>query len=138
MNESFLTPLQELITKARSKGCDQAEACLSQRKEFSLSQRLGRLDQLQRSELFDLGLRVFIGKKQAVVTTSDPQALEKQESLIERVLGMAREVPEDPYAGLANSEEFTRDFPELDLYSEDTPSIESLREHVQEGGRKRS
>ena len=129
---SFFNSSRDLIQKARSQGSDEAEVCLSYGTGFSVSQRLGCLDRLQRSETFEIGLRVFIGKRQALVTSGDPRVLERGDSLVERAVEMARAVPEDRYCGLANSEQITREFPDLDLCSDRPLSVEGLRERVQE------
>ena len=63
--------------------------------------RLGRLEQAERAESIDLGLRVLIGGRQACVSTSDTRPA-MLAILAERAVAMAREAPEDPYAGLAD------------------------------------
>ncbi|MGB5485446.1 TldD/PmbA family protein, partial [Parasphingorhabdus sp.] len=62
--------------------------------------RLGNLEDVERSEGEEIGLRVFVGKRSATVSSSDmdPQILS---ALVGRALDMAREAPEDQYAGLA-------------------------------------
>ena len=128
MDKSFL--LADVIKQALSKGSDQADAYLIYGEGVSISQRLGRLDQLHRSQTFNLGARVFIGQRQALVTTCDPEV--NPETLVERAVEMARAVPEDPHCGLAESQTLARDFPQLDLYSEEVPSIETLCEWIEE------
>jgi PmbA protein len=85
---------------------------------------------VEREESRDLGLRVFVGQRQAVVSGSDfsPAA---QARLVERAVAMARLAPEDPYAGLAPSDRLAR-LPRagLDLFDPTEPSAESLEEHA--------
>jgi PmbA protein len=68
--------------------------------------RLGRLEQAERAEAIDLGLRVLIGRRQACVSTSDTRPATLA-ILAERAVAMAREAPEDPYAGLADSKDLS-------------------------------
>src|ERR1700741_220904 len=93
--------LNDLIGRARRAGADAADAVLFEGVSLSHGRRLGKTEKLERSEGQDLGLRVFIGHQQAVVSSTDrsPTALAE---LVERAVGMARTVPEDPYSGLAD------------------------------------
>jgi PmbA protein len=92
--------LADLIARARAAGADAADAVLVAGTSLSVQRRLGRTEHLERSEKRDLGLRVFVGRRQAVVSSSavDPAGFAL---LAERAVAMARVVPEDPYAGLA-------------------------------------
>ena len=87
--------LQDLIARARRAGVDAADAVLFEGTSLSHARRLGKTEKLERSEGHDLGLRVFIGRQQAVVSSTDwsPGALDE---LVERAVAMARTVPEDP------------------------------------------
>src|SRR3954462_14518033 len=91
--------LHDLIGRALRQGADTADAVMFEGISLSHARRLGKTEKLERSEGQDLGLRVFIGRQQAVVSSSDrsPQALDE---LIERAVAMARTVPEDPYCGI--------------------------------------
>jgi PmbA protein len=89
---------------------------------------MGELEEVEREESRDLGLRVFVGKRQATVSGSDvsPEARAK---LVERAVAMARLAPEDPYAGLAPKERLAGpERPDLDLYDPEEPSAEALED----------
>src|SRR6516162_10123187 len=90
--------LQDLIGRARRAGADAADAVFVEGVSLSHGRRLGKTEKLERSEGHDLGLRVFVGRQQAVVSSSDrsPKALEE---LVDRAVAMARAVPEDPFCG---------------------------------------
>jgi PmbA protein len=105
--QATLDRLSDLIAKARKAGADAADAIYVNGISLSHAQRLGKIEKLERSEGSDLGLRVFVGKRQAIVSSSDmsPRALD---ALVERVVAMARTVPEDPYCGLADPEQIFR------------------------------
>jgi PmbA protein len=89
--------LHDLIGRARRAGADAADAVFFEGTSLSHGRRLGKTEKLERSEGHDLGLRVFVGRQQAVVSSSDrsPKALDE---LVERAVEMARTVPEEPSA----------------------------------------
>src|SRR5438270_5019872 len=121
--------LQDLVGRARNAGADAADAVLFEGTSLSHARRLGKTEKLERSESQDLGLRVLIGKRQAIVSTSDrsPKMLAE---LIERTLAMARAVPEDPFCGLADPDQIARDWPALDMLDPVEPSAEVLIERA--------
>ena len=106
--------LEDLLKRAKAKGAEAADCLMVRDISLNVAQRLGQREKLERSEAQDLGLRVFIGKRQAIVSTSDlePKMLDE---LAERAVAMARVVPEDPYAGLAPAELLATHWPDLDL-----------------------
>ena len=120
--------LQELIARARAAGADTADAMLVASTSIGVQRRLGRTEQLERSESKDLGLRVFVGKRQAIVssTTVDPAGFA---ALAERAVAMARVVPEDPFAGLA-AEMRPAEAPPLDIEDAREPLVEALVERA--------
>jgi PmbA protein len=124
-----LSLIDDLITRARRAGADAADAVLFEGTSLSHAQRLGRIEKLERSEGYDLGLRVLIGKRQAIVSSNERNA-ERLDELVERVVAMARAVPEDPYCGLAAPEALARDWPDLDLADPDEPAPETLIAHA--------
>lgn len=120
--------LADLIAHARKAGADAADAVLISGTSLSVARRLGKTEHVERSEGQDLGLRVFLGRQAAIVssTTVDPGAFA---SLAERVVAMAKVVPEDPFAGLAE----TAAPPEavaLDMDDATVPSPEELVERA--------
>ncbi len=121
--------LQDLIARARRAGADAADAVLFEGTSLSHARRLGKTEKLERSEGHDLGLRVFIGRQQAIVSSSDrsPEALSE---LVERAVAMARTVPEDPYCGIADPAEITDNWPSLDMLDPTEPSAEVLIERA--------
>ncbi|MCU9836201.1 TldD/PmbA family protein [Ruegeria sp. WL0004] len=105
-----------LLDAARKAGAEAADAMVTQGTSVSVEVRGGALEHAERSEGTDLGLRVFIGKRQAIVSSSDSRP-ETLAAMAERAVAMAREAPEDPYAGLADPSEICRnlDADALDL-----------------------
>ena len=127
--EVALDLLQDLIGRARRAGADAADAVLFEGTSLSHARRLGKTEKLERSEGQDLGLRVFIGRQQAIVSSTDrsPEALAE---LVERAVAMARTVPEDPFCGIADPAEIARQWPVLDMLDPGEPSAEILIERA--------
>src|SRR5690348_16848348 len=94
--------LSDLIARARAAGADAADAVLISGTSIGVQRRLGKTEHVERAEGRDLGLRVFVGQKAASVSSStiDPSSFRE---LAERAVAMARVVPDDPYAGLAET-----------------------------------
>ncbi len=123
-----LNLLSDLIAKAKAAGADAADAVLAAGTSLSVSRRLGQTEHVERAEGRDLGLRVFVGQRAAMVSSSsvDPAGFQ---ALVERAVAMARVIPEDRYAGLAD----TMRPPEpdtLDLDDPSEPSAEALIERA--------
>lgn len=126
-NKSIDT-LDRLISLAKIKGADHADALYAEGRSIGVSWRDGALEDLDGSEGADLGLRVMIGHKQATASTSDHSA-HGLSMLVDRTLAMAHEVPEDPYCCLAPQDQlYTGPIKGLDLYDSYQPGAEDLRE----------
>jgi PmbA protein len=118
--------LHDLITAATKAGADAADAVLAHRQSLSIGVRMNALEEVEREEARDLGLRVFVGKRQAVVSGSDISKAARTK-LVERAVAMARLAPEDPYASLADPDLLAKaPHRDLDLYDPTEPSPESL------------
>ena len=83
------------------------------------------MEESERAESDDLGLRVLVGRRQAVVSTND-MAADGSGPLAERAVAMARAAPEDKFAGLADDSLLAHDFPDLDLIDPDLPTVAQL------------
>ena len=120
-----------LVELARRKGADQADAVYVGERSQGVSVRMGALEDVHRSEGEQIGVRVFVGRRSATVASSDLSA-DALETLVERVLAMAREAPEDEYAGLAPEDMLFRgDAAELDLDDGGDPDPAELRQRAQ-------
>ena len=94
---------QALLSAAQKAGAEAADALAVQGTSLTIDVRGGALEQAERSEGIDVGLRVLVGQRQANVSASDTRP-ETLTALAERAVAMAREAPEDPHIGLAGPE----------------------------------
>lgn len=130
----MLTPNQaleravNLVDQAKRAGADAADAVYHCDASTEVQVRLGALEDVVRSEGEEIGLRVFVGQRSATISSSsmNPEVLQ---GLVARALDMAREAPEDPYAGLAPQDRLLKAVPP-DIDSDDgmDPDPQSLRE----------
>jgi PmbA protein len=128
LDQSELTALAErLVESARRAGADAADAVALRSVSLGVDVREGRVEETERSESDDVGLRVLVGRRQAVVSTNDVKR-DGVATLAERAVAMARATPEDPYAGLADPADLARTLPDLDLLDPDIPSVNHLEQ----------
>jgi len=125
----LLNLLSDLISDAKKAGADAADAIVADGTSVSVTYRLGKLEQLERAEGGDVGLRVLIGKRQAIVSSAD-RSREALKELVERAVAMARTVPEDPFCGIAEPEQLATSLPVLDICDPVEISAETLIEKV--------
>ena len=134
MTQSLSDLSDQILQAAKRAGADAADAIAVDGTSISITVREGVLEQAERSEGIDIGLRVFVGNRQACVSSSDT----KPETLIqmaERAVAMAKEAPEDPHAGLADPSQLASNTATeaLELYD---PSDEPDPAALQGGGRR--
>ena len=128
LDQSALTALAErLVDAARRAGADAADAIAVRSVSQSVEVRDGQVEESERSESDDVGLRVLVGQRQAVVSTNDI-AGDGAATLAERAVAMARVAPEDEFAGLADPARLARDIPDLDLLDPVMPDVARLEE----------
>src|SRR5260221_8206531 len=119
-----------LVSAAIAAGADAADALYIGDGSTSVALRLGKLEDVARSEGEEIGLRVFVGQRSASVSSSDLSG-EAIAALVERAVAMAREAPEDRWAGLAPVDRLLRGAPPaLDLDDAADPSPAMLRERA--------
>ena len=101
MTQDLAALSHALLDAARKAGAEAADTLAIEGRSVMIDVREGELEQAERSESTDLGLRVLIGRKQAIVSASDTRP-ETLALMAERAVAMAREAPDDPHAGLAD------------------------------------
>ncbi|QIF81248.1 TldD/PmbA family protein [Brevundimonas sp. 'scallop'] len=133
MTETLAAPvstdlLNDIVKAALKAGADAAEAVSADRRSLSVGVRNGKLEDVEREESRDLGLRVFVGQRQASVSASDLSPA-TQQRLVERAVAMARLAPEDPHAGFAPEDRLARGpFIDLDLFDPSERSAKTLEQ----------
>jgi PmbA protein len=115
---------ERLVKAARLAGADAADAMAVRSLSLGIEVRNGAVEESESAESDDLGLRVLVGKRQAVVSTNDLAG--DFTVLAERAVAMARAAPEDKYAGLADENLLAHDFPDLDLVDRALPDVTQL------------
>src|SRR5438067_442774 len=131
-DQSALSTLaQRLVEAAKGAGADAADAVALRGISQSVEVRDGRVEESERSEGDDIGLRVLVGQRQAVISTNDVSG-DGIAKLAERAVAMARVAPDDKYVGLADPLLLAREFPDLDLLDPETPSMSELERRAYE------
>ncbi len=131
LDQSALTDLADrLVRAAKRHGADAADAVALRSVSLSVDVRDSAVEESQRSEEDDVGLRVLVGRKQAVVSTNDVKGRDLDgnglDALAERAIAMARAAPDDKFAGLADRSLLATKFPALDLLDPDMPGVDVL------------
>jgi len=123
--------LDDVIHMALRMGADAADALYVEGQSLSVSWRDGKIESLDHAEGGDLGLRVFVGKRQAVVATTDhsPKTLEE---IVARAVSMAKAATEDPFCGIADPQEIAHDFPSLELADAYVPDVDIFTQRARE------
>jgi PmbA protein len=126
--EDAKTIAESLVSRAmKAGGTTAADALYAAGRSSDVQMRLGELEAAGHSEGEEIGLRIFVGQRSATVASSDLSD-EALSDLVERCVAMAREAPEDPYAGLAPSDLLqTGELPFLDAVDEYDPDPAELR-----------
>jgi len=119
--------LTSLLKDAKAAGADAADALFVENVAASVSYRLGKLEDIERAESHDLGLRVFVGQKVAFISSTD-LSRESLGQLAGRAVAMAKLAPEDKFAGLAPKDRLAKDVPALDIEDKNEPSADALVE----------
>ena len=129
LDQSALTDLAErLVAAAARAGADAADAVAVRSMSVSVEVRNAEVESSERAEGDDVGLRVLIGRRQAVVSSNDIK--EDVDRLAQRAVAMAKVAPEDRFAGLADAALLARDIPDLDLLDPDLPEVAALEERA--------
>jgi len=124
MTQTLSDLTKSLLQAAKRAGAEAADALATESRSVSIEVRDGALEQAERSDAVEVGLRVLIGKRQACVAASDISA-DSLTALAERAVDMARIAPEDPYIGLAEADQLAQgwDVDALDLIETAEPPL---------------
>ena len=129
METAHQSLIAQLLSAAKAAGADGADAMLARGQSTNVSLRLGNVEASERSEDFDIGLRVFVGQRTASVSSSQLDD-ENITSLAERAVAMARLAPEDPFVRLATDDEISKSIPDLDIFDDTIPDTDRLKDRA--------
>ena len=127
---ALMTAAERLVAAARRAGADAADAIAVRSIALSVQVLNGAVEESERAESDDFGLRVFVGRRAALVSTSD-LAGDAVDRVAERAVAMARIAPDDQYVGLADADLLVRNPPDLDLLDPDLPGVDVLEQRAQ-------
>ena len=115
----------QLLDAAKKAGADAADVMVMESVDVSVACRLGNQEELERSEQTDMGLRVWSGDRQAIVSTTD-MAMGDAEMLAERAVAMAKVATSDPHVKQATPKDYATSWEDLDLYDDSFPEVPAL------------
>lgn len=119
----------ELLSFAKKHGATAADIVIGVGNEVSAAVREGKPENIEQSENSGFGLRVFVGGKSAIISSSK---FDEADKLAERAVSMAKQAPVDEYAALADKTLLATEFPDLDIFDASAPSAKKLAEMAQE------
>ena len=126
MEQSYEILISQLLDAAKTAGASGADAMLARGQSTSVSIRYGKVESSERSEDFDIGLRVFVGQQTASISTSQLDS-DNIKDLAARAVAMAKLAPKDPYVGLASADQLAQRIPQLEIFDPAVPDIDSMR-----------
>jgi PmbA protein len=121
---ALLERAERLVKAARAAGADAADAVALRSLSMSIEVRDGAVEESESAESDDFGLRVLVGKRQAVVSSNDTAG--DIAAFAQRAVAMAKAAPEDKFAGLADEGQLAHEFPDLDLTDNTLPNVAQL------------
>ncbi|HZQ13097.1 MAG TPA: TldD/PmbA family protein [Pseudolabrys sp.] len=121
---ALLDRADRLVKAARAAGADAADAVALRSLSMGVEVRDGAVEESEHAEGDDFGLRVLVGRRQAVVSSND--AAGDIAAFAARAVAMAKAAPEDKFAGLADDALLAHDFPDLDLSDNELPTVQKL------------
>ncbi len=119
--------VEKMLSAATKAGADETDITFISGGGVDVQVRLGRVESAERSEDYQMGLRVFCGNRAATISSSQLDD-ENIKQLAERAVSMARAAPEDPYARLATSDEQAKNLPDIELCDTMVFSTDQLTE----------
>jgi len=114
---------RDVIRRALEAGATDAECTIAEGEEFSAQVRLGEVEQLKEAGSRGAGLRILIGTHTGASYTSDlsPDGIAQ---MVAAAIQLAEITTEDPFAGLADDDQFGFVSQNLQLYFGDVERLE--------------
>tara|TARA_B100000315_G_C14569201_1_gene584588 strand:- start:177 stop:1520 length:1344 start_codon:yes stop_codon:yes gene_type:complete len=108
---------EDILKKAKSYGATDGDVVFAEGDTAAVRVRHAAIETLSKAREKRLGLRVFVGKRSAVSSTSDLSS-DALECFIQDTCALASAVAEDPDSGLPNDAAFAQDFPALNIHDD--------------------
>lgn len=125
MSDKFVDFAEKLISRCKSYGATDAEVMIGQSADISVTCRNGKLEEIQRAESSGYGLRVFVGARSAIISSSK---FDGADALAETAVSMAKIAPADEFTTLAPEKLLYKGNLELELYDDKEPEETTLIE----------
>jgi PmbA protein len=119
--------LFDTIKMARQYGADQVDILVKITEEISVNSRLLKVENITRAHAVSIGMRVFVEKKSAVISTNNVQDL-RNASFLEKAIFAAGNSPEESEKSRADEVDLCTNFRKIDLCDPVSPSHERLVE----------
>ena len=130
MDKNFL---QDILKKLKKKGAEEADVVFSSSKNKSSSCRLGEIEKTEESVTSEIGIRAIIKKRQSNISSTNIEP-SNINSLIDKVIEMAKVVPKDEFCGLANNNQIStpnkEDLENLELFDKYEPDKKEINDKV--------
>ena len=114
------------VEAAKAAGATASDALATAATDINASIRNGAPETMERAESAGVGLRVFVGRSVATLSSSDLTA-EAMRAMAEQAVAIAQAAPEDPFAGLASHKQLAECWEVLDITDTAVPTMEQLQ-----------
>ncbi len=110
----------DILKNYKSFNIDDVEVITSENISLSVKSRQQKLENIERSENFNIGINVYKDKKKATISSNNIDSTDAKEYL-EKGSAMVKSMPIDEYSGLADKKNYAFEIEDLEL--EDTTQL---------------
>ena len=110
----------DILNNYKSFNIDDVEVITSENISLSVKSRQQKLENIERSENFNIGINIYKDKKKATISSNNIDSADAKEYL-EKGSAMVKSMPIDEYSGLADKKEYACEIEDLEL--EDTTQL---------------
>ena len=110
----------DILNNYKSFNIDDVEVITSENISISVKSRQQKLENIERSENFNIGINIYKDKKKATISSNNIDSADAKEYL-EKGSAMVKSMPIDEYSGLADKKDYVSEIEDLEL--EDTTQL---------------
>ena len=110
----------DILNNYKSFNIDDVEVITSENISISVKSRQQKLENIERSENFNIGINIYKDKKKATISSNNIDNTDAKEYL-EKGSAMVKSMPIDEYSGLADKKDYVSEIEDLEL--EDTTQL---------------